>query len=197
MLERTLFIIVALFASCAFGAELSPEGYDVDPDTGLRMERYRAPVPADVPGGTTLDTSQLAAFREQEEALLIDVYPPKGLGPDPLDGSWVTSEIRLSIPGSIWLPEVGRGTLSSEAEDYFRRNIAKLTQGELDRPMAFFCTADCWQSWNAARRAILWGYSAVHWYPLGTDGWQEEDGELIRITPVNFLDDTIPAADLP
>jgi hypothetical protein len=30
-------------------------------------------------------------------------------------------------------------------------------------------------SWNAARRALEWGYTAVIWYPDGTDGWDFED----------------------
>ncbi|MGQ7843175.1 rhodanese-like domain-containing protein [Granulosicoccus sp. 3-233] len=193
MLDRTLLIIVLLFANPATGAERSLDAYDVDPETGLRMERYRAPVPADIPGGLTLATEQLADMQRQGTAVLIDVHPPKGLGPDPLDGHWVTSEIRQSIPGSIWLPEVGRGSLSLEAEDYFKRNIARLSRNRLDAPLVFFCNADCWQSWNAARRAIVWGYSAVYWYPLGTDGWLEDGRELTRIQPVNFFDDTTPA----
>ena len=28
-------------------------------------------------------------------------------------------------------------------------------------------------SWNAAKRAVEWGYSSVVWYPLGADGWEE------------------------
>lgn len=192
MLDRYLFTLAMLFTTAALGNELSAEGYDVDPASGLRMERYRAPVPDDVPGGITLDTEQLAILKAQKTALLIDVHPPVGLGPDPLDGHWVTAEKRYSIPGSIWLPEVGLGTLSNEAEHYFKRNIARLTQGNPDTPVVFFCTSDCWQSWNASRRAILWGYSAVHWYPLGTDGWQETGAELVRVMPVNFLDDTTP-----
>lgn len=196
MLDRTLLItIVMLFTGTLYGAEHSVEGYDVDPQTGLRMERYRAPVPADVPGGTTLDTEQLINIRQHAETLLIDVYPPKGLGPDPLDGHWVTPETRLSIPGAIWLPEVGRGTLDDEAEDYFKRNLERLTQGRTDTPIVFFCNSDCWQSWNASRRAIVWGYSAVNWYPLGTDGWLEYGGKPSVVQPVNFFDDTTP--DLP
>ena len=35
----------------------------------------------------------------------------------------------------------------------------------------FYCLANCWMSWNAARRAIALGYRNVAWYPDGTDGW--------------------------
>jgi PQQ-dependent catabolism-associated CXXCW motif protein len=37
--------------------------------------------------------------------------------------------------------------------------------------LVFYCQADCWMSWNAAKRALSLGYSNVAWYPEGTDGW--------------------------
>ena len=44
-----------------------------------------------------------------------------------------------------------------------------------------------WQGWNAARRAIVWGHTAVFWYPGGTDQWRDDGGETIPAEPVNFL----------
>jgi hypothetical protein len=38
-------------------------------------------------------------------------------------------------------------------------------------------------SWNAARRAVAWGYANVAWYPDGTDGWAEEDLPLEDAQP--------------
>jgi PQQ-dependent catabolism-associated CXXCW motif protein len=35
-----------------------------------------------------------------------------------------------------------------------------------------YCLADCWMSWNAAKRALADGYANVAWYPDGTDGWE-------------------------
>ncbi|MDP2740597.1 MAG: PQQ-dependent catabolism-associated CXXCW motif protein, partial [Pseudorhodobacter sp.] len=43
--------------------------------------------------------------------------------------------------------------------------------GDPERPVVFFCLSDCWMSWNAATRALNYGYTRVFWYPLGTDGW--------------------------
>lgn len=157
------------------------------------MERYRAPVPADIPGGTTLDIVSAVNRHTNKDLLFIDVYPPKGLGPDPLDGHWVTGEVRESIPGAIWLPEVGRGFLEADALDYLQRNMARLTNNQLDAPVAFFCTSDCWQSWNASKRVIGMGYTAVHWFPLGSDGWLEQGQSLEVVQPINFIDDTTPA----
>lgn len=173
------------------------EAFDVDPTTGFRMERYRAPVPASIPGGVTLDTPALRERLEESDPalalILIDVFPPKGLGADPIDGHWVISEGHETLPGATWLPEVGRGHLTAEHEAYFRRNLERLTGGDRARDIVFFCTADCWQSWNAAKRAIDWGYSGVHWYPVGTDGWAEEGGERVEARPLNFFDDTVAA----
>ena len=166
--------------------------YDVDPSTGFRMERYRAPVPADISGGITLDTAAAVLLHDSGDAVFIDVYPPKGLGPDPLDGHWIITETRDSIPGAIWLPEVGRGHLENDAMDYFSRNLDRLSKENKAASLVFFCTADCWQSWNAARRAVQLGYSNIQWYPLGSDGWQETGQPLTRVYPVNFLDDSTP-----
>ncbi|ASJ74247.1 rhodanese-like domain-containing protein [Granulosicoccus antarcticus] len=194
MLDKILLALALTLVSAAPVAGQSDTRYDVDPDSGLRMERYRAPVPADIPGGITLNTEQAIALWQQEKLIFIDVFPPKGLGPDPLDGHWLIPDERLSIPGAVWLPEVGRGTLTDEAVDYFKRNLVRLTNDKPDTSIAFYCTSDCWQSWNAAKRAIDWGYSAVHWLPVGTDGWLELGAELVAVQPINFFDDSTQQA---
>lgn len=173
-------------------ASLADSHYDVDPDTGYRMERYRAPVPEDFPDGTTLDTAGARALLASDDAVFIDVYPPRGLGTDPLDGTWLINETHDTIPGATWLPEVGRGFLEDGHKAYLRRNLERLTGGDVSTPLVFFCTSDCWQSWNASRRVFRMGYTAVHWYPLGTDGWQEEGNPVVRAYPLNFLDDSLP-----
>jgi rhodanese-related sulfurtransferase len=38
-------------------------------------------------------------------------------------------------------------------------------------------------SWNAAKRAVAWGYNGVAWYPEGTDGWQEVGLPLVEGKP--------------
>jgi PQQ-dependent catabolism-associated CXXCW motif protein len=37
--------------------------------------------------------------------------------------------------------------------------------------VVIYCLANCWMSWNAAKRASALGYSNVVWFPEGTDGW--------------------------
>ncbi len=74
--------------------------------------------------------------------------------------------------------------LNFAAERYFRDNLARLSKGDKGAALVFYCLRDCWMSWNAAKRAIALGYGNVHWFPDGTEGWQEAGGELEPGTPV-------------
>ena len=182
------FFISAILVLCWLSQTLHATEIDgVDPNTGYRMDRYRAPVPDHIPGGTTVNTAFVFSQKKANSAILIDVFPPKGMGADPLNGNWLISEAHPTIAGSTWLPEVGRGYIEAEHKDYFERNLQALTHGDKSTALIFFCTADCWQSWNAAKRAISWGYTNVNWYPNGTDGWVEQGHELTTVEPVNFL----------
>ena len=88
------------------------------------------------------------------------------------------------IPGSLWLPDVGRGALSPELEGYFRDHLEAATKGRRDAPVVFYCLADCWMSWNAAKRAAGWRYRRVYWYRDGTDGWEAAKLPMKDIEPV-------------
>jgi rhodanese-related sulfurtransferase len=39
-------------------------------------------------------------------------------------------------------------------------------------------------SWNAAKRAMEYGYSNVTWYPEGTDGWAFQDYPQETVKPL-------------
>jgi len=89
------------------------------------------------------------------------------------------------IPGSLWLPDVGRGALSLALEGFFQRALEAATDGDKDAEIVFYCLADCWMSWNATKRAASWGYTRLYWYREGTDGWEAaklpiEDREPVR-----------------
>jgi PQQ-dependent catabolism-associated CXXCW motif protein len=138
---------------------------------GYRIAQFRAPVHKSAPGAITLSTGEVVSLRANDRAVLIDVLPapprPQGLSPEAL---WLPPE-RRNIPGSLWLPNVGYGRLSDALDRYFRRNLHTATRGDRNRPLVFYCLADCWMSWNAAKRAAAYGYSRVYWYPEGTTGW--------------------------
>jgi len=173
--------LATLVASSAHGAD---DAADFDAATGFRISRYRSPVPESVPGGTRIDADELKRLVDKDKALLIDAAPAEGAGPDPASGTWRLSKPRDDIPGSHWLPDVGRGRLSPGMERYFARNLARLTGGDKSRPIIIYCLSDCWMGWNAAKRAAGEGYRAVYWYPEGTDGWRDWDGTFARAEPV-------------
>ena len=157
-----------------------PEGY--------RMGDYRSPVPATLEGATVLRTERALEMWDANEARFIDVLPrppkPAGLGDDVV---WRPPE-RRNIPGSTWLANVGFGKINPEMDAYFRANLAKISGGDLNAPLIFYCLANCWMSWNAAKRALGYGYTNVYWYPDGTDGWGIAGGELETSEPVPVAD---------
>lgn len=157
-----------------------------------RIDHYRSPVPKTLQGARVVDTAAASALFKAGGAIFIDVYPqapkPAGL---PAGTIWRRPK-HLSIDGAAWLPNVGYGKLAAEPEAYFKSNIERLTGGARDKTLAFFCLRDCWMSWNAAKRALEWGYANVVWYPDGTDGWQEIGGTLVDATPAPGADGKVP-----
>jgi PQQ-dependent catabolism-associated CXXCW motif protein len=140
-----------------------PEGY--------RMEAFRAAVPATLKGATVVDTAKAFEFWRTKSAVFVDALPhapkPEGL---PKNVVW-REQPRLDIPGSVWLPDTGYGALSDATQRYFEKGLEKATGADKTKPLVFYCLANCWMSWNAAKRAMALGYPNVSWYPEGTDGW--------------------------
>jgi len=139
---------------------------------GYRTDDYRAPTPATVAGGAALSTAAAQQLWKTGDAVWIDVLPaPHRPANLPATAVWLPVP-RRDIPGSLWLPEIGRGALNPELEAYFRANLERVAKGRRDRPVVFYCLANCWMSWNAAKRAASWGYTRVYWYRDGSDGWE-------------------------
>jgi PQQ-dependent catabolism-associated CXXCW motif protein len=140
---------------------------------GYRLDGYRAPVPATLRGARVLSTDEALALWRDKAAAFVDVLPrapkPAGL---PKDAVW-RDKPRDDIPGSVWLPDTGFGALSDATLGYFLAGLARATAGDKSRLIVFYCLADCWMSWNAAKRAVSLGYANVGWYPEGADGWEK------------------------
>lgn len=147
---------------------------------GYRLDGYRAPTPLELEGAVTVDTDDARALLERGEAVPVDVLPAERAQ---AGGAFLVPKPRLSLPGAVWLPNVGHGRLSPELEDWFRRRLELLTQGDRSKGLMFYCVIDCWMSWNAAKRAVEWGHGRVYWYPDGTDGWSFEGLPLQPVTP--------------
>lgn len=152
------------------GAPALADGPVPEP-AGYRLSDYRAPTPPKLTGAVTVDTA--AARHLAETGAALPVYVLK-LERSTLPGRpWLAGTPPPQIPGSVWLPNVGLGELGADYESYLRASLERLTGGRLDRGVMFYCLADCWMSWNAAKRAVSLGYRPVYWYRDGMDGWAE------------------------
>lgn len=168
----TRWLVAALVgAALLVGPALAQQQEPFEPE-GYRTDNYRAPVPATLQGARVLSTAEAEAVWRDKRGVFVDVLPrppkPKGL---PAGTIW-RDKPRFDIPGSIWLPDTGYGALAAATEDYFRNGLDRAARGNRAALLVFYCLADCWMSWNAAKRALTYGYSNVAWYPDGTDGWE-------------------------
>lgn len=164
-------LATALLAGWVAAAAPAPE------PTGLWGGEERGAVPATLAGGRVVDTAALAALLAQGDTgggvVAVDVSVaqrrPEGLPPGAV---WLPLAHR-DIAGSVWLPEAGQSALAPATEAWVRQRLQALTGGDPARPVVFYCHPECWRSWNAAKRAVGWGYRAVMWYPQGVEGWEE------------------------
>lgn len=151
---------------------------------GYRLGDYRSIVPTSLKGAIVVSDKEAMALHEGGEVRFIDVMPFVPRPPNlPEDTIWRDKK-RNNIPGSLWLANVGYGRLPPEMDEYFRRHLAKATGAETSMPLLFYCEKNCWMSWNAAKRALEYGYKRVYWYPDGTDGWASVGGEMEAATPL-------------
>ena len=148
-----LALVATIFAAAATRAA------DVPEPESYRVEDYRAPTPATLRGAKVIGTEEAEKLWRGHIATFVDVLPrpprPRNL---PAGTLW-RDKPRPDIPGSLWLP------------DYFVKGLEKATHGDRAKLLVLYCLADCWMSWNAAKRAQEIGYSNVAWYREGTDGW--------------------------
>ncbi|GAA0785384.1 rhodanese-like domain-containing protein [Marinobacterium sediminicola] len=184
-MHRILHQLVVAILSGSFIGQVYAEGSDIDimfSWEGFRVTKYRSPTPEFAEGGQRIDTISLQDMNQQQpKPALIDVQPVRWQ-----DGIFLQSKPRFNLPGSIWMPNVGLGELEPEWADYFSKGLRQASSGKMDYPLVIYCTADCWMSWNAVKRASVWGYTQVYWYAEGTDGWKEADLALEKATPLPF-----------
>lgn len=171
-----LTLIAALIVAPVLAAAGVPE-----PD-GFRMDNYNAPVPETLAGAQAVDAQALSAAMANGAAV-IDVMPAARRPPTlPADRPWLPPA-RMAVPGSLWWPEVGRGAIGPALDAWFRARLAAITGGRMDKPVAFYCKAECWMSWNAAKRAVGYGYKKVLWFPGGAEAWAAAGYALHAGTP--------------
>jgi PQQ-dependent catabolism-associated CXXCW motif protein len=173
---RFACVAILVAAAGATTAEVAePDGY--------RLENYRSPTPATLRGARVIGTDEAETIWRSHAAAFVDVLPRPPRPRDLPAGTLWRDKPRANIPGSIWLPDTGYGELAPSMADYFARGLDKATNGNRARMLVLYCLADCWMSWNAAKRALALGYSDVAWYPEGTDGWLNAFLPLQDATP--------------
>jgi PQQ-dependent catabolism-associated CXXCW motif protein len=173
-------VLLAVGISAFAGPALA--GTVAEPD-GYRMGDYRAPVPASLAGARVVTTDEAHQLWRDGKTVFIDVMPHTPKPANLPEGTIWRDKERKDIPGSIWLANVGYGAIPPETESYFRDALAESTGGDRMRAILFYCMTDCWMSWNAAKRAIEWGYASAIWYPFGSDGWEAADLPLEQKKP--------------
>lgn len=175
MKRAALLVALALAAAPAGAADVSePDGY--------RGEPYLAEVPDTLKGAEVIGDAAAHALWLTGVVGFVDALPraPK---PELPEGTIWREAPHGSIPGALWLPNTGYAELAPETLDYLRSGLEAVTQGDPSAPVVIFCKRDCWMSWNAARRAVEFGYTRVFWYPDGVDGWSENGWSLETAQP--------------
>ncbi|MCQ0969309.1 PQQ-dependent catabolism-associated CXXCW motif protein (plasmid) [Paracoccus sp. TK19116] len=156
----------------------------LEPDT-YRGEPYNAPVPATLAGARVVDADE-ALTLHAEGVPFIDVHPrtekPAGLP----EGTYWREPPHDTIPGAIWLWNTGYDRLNDAEQARLTDGLTEASGGDMAAPLVIFCRADCWMSWNAARRAVEMGYTGIIWFPGGTDAWTQALGDdLVAAIPVD------------
>jgi PQQ-dependent catabolism-associated CXXCW motif protein len=156
---------------------------DVAEPYDYRMSHFRAPVPDTLKGAKVVTSEQAHDIWKAGNTVFVDVLPqaPK---PDKLPKNVIwRDKPRITIKGAAWLPNVGFGKLHETMHEFFSGELETLTGGNKSKPVLFYCLLDCWMSWNAAKRAVEYGYKDVTWYPDGTDGWTLQDYPTETVLP--------------
>lgn len=172
-------LLIALAAGAAGAAEAArvpePRSFWTGPPS--------APTPSTLHGARVIHVKALSTLLKRAHVIVVDVSKeekrPAGLDSNVL---WSVPP-HAAIPGSHWLPGFGLGEMPPSRDDFFRRELRQLTDGQLGRPLVIYCHQSCWLSWNAAKRAIGYGFRRVYWFPEGIEGWRRAGLPTNVVTP--------------
>ena len=174
---RGLFLgrAAAISASsrCLAAAEPADSPVNVPEPPGLYTGPQRGYTPPTLKGAHVVDGAAVAEMiAGPDKPVLIDVAPRERKPANFPEGRlWLP--VHPSIPGAVWLPNAGSAPLPPEREVLFFNRVEQLTGGDKGKPIVVFCHVECWGSWNAGKRLVDKGYTAVNWFPLGLEGWQD------------------------
>jgi len=147
-------------------------GMTVPEPAGYWMGPAKGPVATTITGGKVIHTKKLAALLQADDVMVIDVSDapqrPEHLAPGAV---WLPVPHPV-IPGGVWIPGAGLGAISPAVDNLFRERLGLGTHKDPTHELVIYCHENCWLSWNAAKRAISFGYKNVYWYPDGMEGWR-------------------------
>jgi PQQ-dependent catabolism-associated CXXCW motif protein len=133
--------------------------WGVQPQTSLKYE-VGSRTPTTLPGARRITTQDLQEIGKQ--ALILDVL-------DERSGHY-------TIPGAIHLPgggDYGGGHFEDRIQEKLKGVLSNLVNRNPGRPIVFLCASSkCWESYNAALRAMKMGFQNVLWYRGGLLSWK-------------------------
>jgi PQQ-dependent catabolism-associated CXXCW motif protein len=140
-------------------AKAEQQDFGIAPTGQLHAGAMHGPTPTSIPGGRVIGTRDLVALlsASNKGALVFDVL-----------GS------NEQLPGALPAAAAHQpGSFDDAVQRGFGQALERVSQGQRDRPMVFYCASiQCWMSYNAALRAIRLGYSQVLWYRGGIEAWK-------------------------
>ena len=176
MRRGTIFargVAIAAASLWLAAAEPADSPINVPEPAGLYTGPQRGYTPPTLKGARVVEGAEVAELLDGPvKPVLIDVAMRERKPANFPEGRlWLP--VHPSIPGAVWLPNAGAVPLAPAREALFYARVEALTGGDKAKPIVVFCHVECWGSWNAGKRLVEKGYTAVNWFPLGLEGWQD------------------------
>ncbi len=137
--------------------------FGVPPQSTLQAN-VGSPTPTTIPGGHVITTNEVRQA-VGSNVLVIDV---------------LDTPQHPTLPGAILLPGAGSpGSFDDMTQQRLWTRLSQLTDRQPNRPLVFLCSGSrCWESYNAALRAISMGFKMVMWYRGGLGAWTASGGPM-------------------
>lgn len=196
--KRLTGAVAAVLAMAVWAGPVCAQQAEPFDAQGYRSARFRAPVDRDPAPALPITTAQARALHPGRDALFLDVLPAAGARRDSRTGAWTLAEPHETIAGALWFPETGFSPPEPVLWRALDAAVARFARHHPGRPVVVFCRADCWMSWNVARRlarTLASGRAGregaappVRWFDEGIEGWVEAGGTLVAASPVPVPD---------
>ena len=166
MRRRLLVAVLVALAGAVRAQQEVPEPRE------YRMDNYRAPVPAALSGARVITTEEAETIWRDKQGVFIDVLPraakaAKSSRRHGLARQAALQHSRQPLAARHRLWKTCRGD-----RRLFPAGLARASGGNKAALLVIYCQENCWMSWNAAKRALSYGYTNVAWFPEGTEGWE-------------------------